>query len=823
MRSNRSKRRGAVVVLVAVALVALVACLALAIDLGLLMAARTQGVEAADAAAMAGARALNGNTSANSNYSGVLPAAQLAATDNSILGNPLTSSQVSVNIGRYVYNSSAQRFEGQFPGPSSENWSLVQATINVPVGNSLAFSRAFNFAPPNIQATATAAHRPRDVAIILDFSGSMRFQSLTGGPWGSSNLYCNNPDTHVPQFGHYSSVGAGTLWSTSFSSPYDAANVTMTTSDQRPPVVLDFYQDTSGTPAWSAAPASYGSAPGGDNFLKTAKNTGGTYAQTAAQLLNIGAPANNTRDATFESQGYLAYGMTGAFNGYTTGPAYWGKTFFVWPPNPVSDWRKRYFYYYGTATAMDDNSRLWNASGNWKAPASGNYSINYNAILNFIKNVGPNPFPSTLRSGRIVYYTSIPSSINTSSSPPANLDERFWKDYIDYCLGVVDSGGFNYTVISDGTTGDTGYGPDFTWGTVKITAKSSLTGNPLPYMHYADNPKRPITKFWFGPQSLVEFLDNFTVGYNDTGDGRNFWWPGTCHEAPMYACKLGIRAALTDIQNNHPNDLVSLIMFSTPKSSANSSFSRFNRVRVGLGRNYSNMQEALWYPPATIGNATATVTPYDANNVEVPRAFGGTCYSYPLMLAYNQFSGNTGLQTYSGGQPTGDAGGMGRKGAQKVIIFETDGAPNTTASAALTNSGQYNSYYNIRYNYANASGSEYPTGVSGYSDLASTVTTQIVGVCNQICALDTANPPGYSSSSKKVKIHCIGFGPVFNPSSSSAAPATAFLNQMQQIGNVNDGMPDYKIVYGTQDSVIADLQQAFRKIMVDGIQITLIQ
>jgi hypothetical protein len=192
-------------------------------------------------------------------------------------------------------------------------------------------------------------------------------------------------------------------------------------------------------------------------------------------------------------------------------------------------------------------------------------------------------------------------------------------------------------------------------------------------------------------------------------------------------------------------------------------------------------------------------------------------------VADNQVSGNTSLQTYSSGQPTGDAGGMGRKGAQKLIIFETDGAPNTTANAALSSLGAYNSYYNIRYNYASPGGSQYPTGISGYSDLASTVTNQITTVCNQICALDTANPPGFSSASKKVKIHCIGFGPVFNPSSSSAGPATAFLNQMQQIGNVDDGMPDYKIVYGTQDSVIADLQQAFRKIMVDGIQITLIQ
>jgi len=46
---------------------------------------------------------------------------------------------------------------------------------------------------------------------------------------------------------------------------------------------------------------------------------------------------------------------------------------------------------------------------------------------------------------------------------------------------------------------------------------------------------------------------------------------------------------------------------------------------------------------------------------------------------------------------------------------------------------------------------------------------------------------------------------------------------MQVIGSVNDGMPSYKIVYGTQSQVISSLKQAFQKIMVDGIQVTLIQ
>jgi hypothetical protein len=181
------------------------------------------------------------------------------------------------------------------------------------------------------------------------------------------------------------------------------------------------------------------------------------------------------------------------------------------------------------------------------------------------------------------------------------------------------------------------------------------------------------------------------------------------------------------------------------------------------------------------------------------------------------------LQTYSSGRPLGDAGGMGRRGAQKTIIFETDGAPNTTASAGFTGLGTHNSYYNIRYNYANPGGSEYPTNVRSYSDLDSRVRNEILTICNQICAPETDPFPGYSSGSKKVKIHCIGFGPVFAPGSSQAAAATAFLDEMQRSGNVTDGMPDYKIIYGSEADSIAKLQKAFQTIMQDGIQLTLIQ
>jgi hypothetical protein len=48
--------------------------------------------------------------------------------------------------------------------------------------------------------------------------------------------------------------------------------------------------------------------------------------------------------------------------------------------------------------------------------------------------------------------------------------------------------------------------------------------------------------------------------------------------------------------------------------------------------------------------------------------------------AYNQFSGASGY--------------FGRHGALKVVIFETDGVPNTIGDGTFVNGGAYRSYYN---------------------------------------------------------------------------------------------------------------------------------
>jgi hypothetical protein len=241
------------------------------------------------------------------------------------------------------------------------------------------------------------------------------------------------------------------------------------------------------------------------------------------------------------------------------------------------------------------------------------------------------------------------------------------------------------------------------------------------------------------------------------------------------------------------------------------------------------MTGALWFPPYTLDNPGTTISPYDyTNNLEVPRAMGGTCYAMGLMLAYNQFSGNAALQTYNPSPaPTGDAGGLGRKGAQKLVIFETDGLPNTTASAAFTNAGAYQSCYNIRYNSSTPSASEFPSAVNMLANNSSTVTSQINSVVSQIAAADSASPPGYSTARKPALVHCIAFGPVFNASSPSSASGLATLQQMQYLGNTQSSattaLPAYKIITGSDSTAIANLRTAIGIIMQNSIPVSLVR
>ena len=429
-RPSHPVRRGTVLPLLAITLVALLGFVALSIDIGLMAMARTQCQNAADCAALTGARTLSGNQSANDNFANCEPAARTAVSANYVQGvaiNGSDTTNVVVNIGAYSYDPTAGLFSIKLPKAASDPYDLVQVNITVPT-NATFFGRVFNISSYSTSATATAAHRPRDVCMIQDFSGSMCFASLMGIPYfgtrdnGSSGNTSgsNNPESVYPTFGHYSATTTAGLQFTTATqigtNQYSPANITEsdTADDNLPAIVLDFYQNapytTPNVPAFNNTVNSSGPNPPADSTLDSTNCAGGDkplhvnntiasgFATTVNDVFN-----SKTKNTSFEptsptdnsGYNYLYAHSTPVpnpvptFKGYTQGPRYWGKTFFIWPPDPrwaaapipgpdtpsttiatdkapmdkygnyICDWRRRFF---GT----NDNTKLWNSSGQWQ-------------------------------------------------------------------------------------------------------------------------------------------------------------------------------------------------------------------------------------------------------------------------------------------------------------------------------------------------------------------------------------------------------------------------------------------------------------------------
>ena len=962
--TSRSARRGAITALLALLIVGLVGFLALAIDIGMIAVARTQAQNAADLSALTAARTLNGDATTTYNNAAATTNAKNVLSYNAILGTAIGSSQLTIAYGSYDYNQTSQTFNANFPPTIGVPYTAVSTSVtasNMARGFSGIFGRQFL---PDVTATAQAVHRPRDIALVMDLSGSMRFGTCTGYDFYTATRTTNNSDTLVPTFSHYSSASAGLVANgATRTSAYDnyqipPSNVTAGTPSYTKTYINNFYSNAAyastlvrafdsytsadGGNNWSAPaaaatpqlpPASYASVPGGDVPLYS-KGSTTTFAKTVNDV--VGGTATNP---LWELDGYSGYvngtldtsGSGGVpkiwlqadysdpacqFHGYTQGPGYYGKTFFVWPPDPrggaiasgnltayltmigltnatdqsalvsnwntwlaqgpttglanlqawltgsatkggpykttgpyvagssskapiyyavcrlfnraypagsangafAADWRVRFF---GT----NSNTVLFSSTGSLNAP--GTYAVNYNAILAWIAK-SPNPFPTQLRAGRIKYYGSIPTAITGSYPNWGSADQRFWVEYINYVLGFYQTGASAYTDVS----AMAGYGADFAWGTVARNAAASLPQS----MNYNDNPARPRLRFWFGPLMMVDYFNNYNMSIQV---GPYFFMqPGDSYEAPLYTGKIAYLAAVDTMQKNHPNDWFSLVCYSAPRNSPSDNGRRFNCVSSPMGPNYNYAKSALLFPFSTInsdGSCNNTeVTPFDAdpatgsipsaNFMDTPRADGSTCFSMGLMLAYNQFvvtpQTDATLRSFVTTAPitfpTGMAGGMGRKGSQKMIIFETDGLPNTTASASVVNNGSYD-YYKVRYDMNRPNSSEYPA-VTGYNNNDPNVTNEIYSLVKKL-------KQDHGTTRNPFRLYTIGFGPVF--SGPDAAAALTTLQEMQYYAGTQSSpstaLPASQIITGTDAQMSSDLVTTFTNILQNGVQIALIK
>ncbi len=574
-----------------------------------------------------------------------------------------------------------------------------------------------------------------------------------------------------------------------------------------------------------------GTAKGGASALPTFSGYY-TPTSTTAVVPSLNMTKWNGTTLTSANAPRTYYAVCRLFNWAYPAGSTWTGTTLSSGASFSADWRVRFF---GT----NNNSVVFNSSGSLNPPGSSGMcsaTTTYNAILSWVTTT-TDPFPPQFRSGRVKYYGSIPTAITGSWPSYGSTDQRFWVEFMDHVLGFIQTSGGNYQDLSGINSSNQmiGYGNDFTWGSVQIKT-SPVSTNPPMYMNYNDNPARPLLRHWFSPILMVDYLHNMNM--SETGVGNYFvMQPGNSYEAPLYTSKQAFVAAVNTMQTNHPNDWFTIVPYSWPRTSP-SSVGRLNCVSCPLGTNYNYAISALLFPFSTInadGSANSTeVTPYDAdpstgaipsaNFVDCGRGDGDTCFAMGLMLAYNQFavtpSTDTTLRTFVSNSPitfpTGMAGGMGRNGAQKVIIFETDGMANCQANANLVTNGSYN-YYKIRYDMNNPSSSEYPS-ITTTATNNSTTLSQVYSLVQQLAST-------YGTTRNPFRLYAIGFGPVFQGTDATSALTT--LQTMQYNAgtqsNASTALPSNQIITGTDAQMSANMISAYTSILQNGVQIALIK
>ncbi len=147
---------------------------ALAVDTGLMYSARQELQSAADSAALAAASRLGLSEDA---LAAATAEGKKFASLNNIMGNDADLVDSDVVFGHAELIGSKYQFQ-----PNVEPFDAVRVTLkrNTTVADgpvSLLFAKVFGMTGANMQASATAMLVPRDIALVIDLSGSMNDDS----------------------------------------------------------------------------------------------------------------------------------------------------------------------------------------------------------------------------------------------------------------------------------------------------------------------------------------------------------------------------------------------------------------------------------------------------------------------------------------------------------------------------------------------------------------------------------------------------------------------------------------------------------------------
>ena len=283
-----------------------------------------------------------------------------------------------------------------------------------------------------------------------------------------------------------------------------------------------------------------------------------------------------------------------------------------------------------------------------------------------------------------------------------------------------------------------------------------------------------------------------------------------------------MNAVLDDVKNNHPNDLSGLVYFAQ---------SQHNGVRIPLGQNYKRIQNALFYPrnlvdTITAGNVTSEYRPYNSSlggySADIiPNASGGTDPATGLAYAFNLLSPST----VSAGTAVGT--GSGRRGAQKIVIFETDGVPNSYRVPTLNRAG-FNSYYTLAG--VTSAGNGDATGIGHAHAVIQQMVKPMAATSTPAAA--PGNPDsGLSLPNAPARVYPIAFGDLFDPVLAPGAnfrdDAHLFLAKCAELGGTGPAnatvLSDAQVITGTYDQRITRLRDCLERIFQSGVSVVLIE
>lgn len=186
MRFTSSNRRGAMAVLMAVMMTIFLAAVAFSVDVAYMQLARTELQISTDAAARAAGESLT----RNQDLEAAKQAARNLAAVNLVSNQPLILDDSDFIPGHSEYQENGRWAFTPNGDPINSIRVLGRRTNNSPSGSiGLFFGRIFNVDNFEVSRRSTVVRLDRDICIVVDRSGSMKWEVDDTVAWTSQNMY----------------------------------------------------------------------------------------------------------------------------------------------------------------------------------------------------------------------------------------------------------------------------------------------------------------------------------------------------------------------------------------------------------------------------------------------------------------------------------------------------------------------------------------------------------------------------------------------------------------------------------------------------------